>query len=60
MRGIAVPILMYHGILKGSSHWNACVISPAELESGLKHLRKAGYTTIGIADLLACPAVTRD
>ncbi len=45
--GIAVPILMYHGILKDSS-WNACVISPAELESDLKYLRRAGYTTIGI------------
>ena len=51
--GIAVPILMYHGVLKDSNRWNAYVISPAELESDLKYLRQAGYTTIGIADLIA-------
>ncbi len=47
----ALPVLMYHHILKETSKQGAYVISPAEFEADLKYLKEKGYTTIGIKEL---------
>lgn len=49
---IKLPILMYHGLLKDTSMQNKFVISPARFESDLKYLKKHGYTTIFMSDLI--------
>lgn len=49
---VQLPILMYHGLLKDPAMQNDYVISPDLFESDLKYLKKNGYTTILMADLL--------
>lgn len=51
--GIALPIVMYHHILKEQARLNQYTISPAELRSDLQYLKDGGYTPIVVADLLA-------
>lgn len=51
--GVAVPIVMYHGILPQPKRQGTYVISPALFEQDLAYIRQAGYTTVTVADLLA-------
>jgi peptidoglycan/xylan/chitin deacetylase (PgdA/CDA1 family) len=50
---IELPVIMYHHILKSPDRWGAYVVSPETLEGDLQYLQDNGYTTIGIADLIA-------
>lgn len=50
--GIALPIVMYHGLLKEKSRQGAYIISPDLLESDLKYLKDHGYETVVVQDLL--------
>ncbi|MCI8648771.1 MAG: polysaccharide deacetylase family protein [Anaerotruncus sp.] len=50
--GIALPIVMYHHILKESSRLNAYTISPEEFRMDLQFLQDNHYTPIVIQDLL--------
>ena len=50
--GIALPILMYHHILKETARLNAYTISPDEFRQDMQYLQDAGYTPILISDLL--------
>lgn len=50
--GIALPILMYHSVLKDSKAAGKFVVSPDTFESDLKYLKDNGYTTIFIAELI--------
>lgn len=54
MDSVAVPILMYHGLLKDPALQNKFVIDPALFESDLKYLKKNGYTTMFLSDLIDC------
>lgn len=50
--GIAVPILMYHSILKDIKRSGKYVITPTEVEDDLKFLKENGYTTVFMQDLI--------
>ncbi len=51
---IALPIIMYHGLLKDPALQNKFVIDPALFESDLEYLKKKGYTTMFLSDLIQC------
>jgi len=50
--GVAVPIIMYHSVLKNQRRLGKYVVTPDELESDMKYLRDKGYTTVFIQDLI--------
>lgn len=50
---VALPAVMYHGLLRDPNLQGTYVIDPALLESDLVYLRENGYTPVHIADLLA-------
>ncbi len=50
--GVALPILMYHHILKETSRQNDYTISPEEFRQDLIYLKESGYTPVVIQDLL--------
>lgn len=50
--GIALPIIMYHGIIKDESRPGTYVVTTDEFESDLKYLKENGYTTVVVQDLL--------
>ena len=49
-QGIAVPIIMYHSILKSKT--GTYIVSPDKLEEDLKYISEKGYTTITMTDLI--------
>lgn len=49
--GIAVPIIMYHSILK-NSHLGKYVITPEEFEDDIRYLSEHKYNSITMADLI--------
>ncbi len=49
--GIAVPIIMYHSILK-NSHLGKYVITPAEFENDMRYLSEHNYNSITMTDLI--------
>lgn len=48
--GIAVPIIMYHSVLK--SKCGNFIVHPETLENDLKYIKDRGYTTITMTDLI--------
>ena len=48
---VAVPIIMYHHILKQESRLGDYIISPAEFEADLKYITEAGYTSVTVGQL---------
>lgn len=50
--GVEIPIVMYHSVLKDEAYHGKYVISPAEFENDLLYLKKHGYTTILMEDLI--------
>ena len=52
-KGVQLPILMYHSILKDSARQGKYVISPAVLADDLDALQQRGYETVTVTDLLA-------
>jgi len=50
-KGIPLPILMYHSILKSKS--GTYIITPTELEKDLVYMQSQGYTTVTMADILS-------
>lgn len=51
-RGVEVPIIMYHSILKDESKRGKYVITPSDLENDLKFLKENGYTAVFMHDLI--------
>lgn len=49
---IKLPIIMYHYILKNPKYWGKYVISPDDFENDIIYLKKEGYTTIVMKDLI--------
>lgn len=52
-KGIKLPIIMYHSILKDESRQGEYVLSPVELESDMLYLKEHGYTPILCQDLIS-------
>ena len=50
---VAVPVIMYHHILKDRNRWGDYIISPAEFEADLQYITEAGYTSITVEQLIA-------
>ena len=50
---IAVPILMYHSILKDPQRSGKYVVTPTTLENDMIYLKNHGYETIFVKDLIA-------
>lgn len=51
-RGVELPIVMYHSMLKDTKLQGQFVIDPAKFEEDLKYLKDNGYTTITASDLI--------
>jgi peptidoglycan/xylan/chitin deacetylase (PgdA/CDA1 family) len=51
-KGVKLPIIMYHSMLKDSKYQGKYVISPDMFEKDLVYLQKNGYTTIFMQDLI--------
>ncbi len=49
---VEIPVVMYHSVLKDEARHGKYVISPAEFENDLLYLKKHGYTTVLISDLI--------
>lgn len=50
--GICVPIIMYHNILKENPKNVRFIITNAQLEEDLSYLKKNGYSTVFMQDLI--------
>ena len=48
----AVPIIMYHGLLKDPARVGKYVITPSQFESDLKYIQEHGFTTISMTQLI--------
>ena len=51
-QALALPIVMYHHILKEPTRLNSYTISPDEFRQDLQYLRDNGYQSILIQDLI--------
>jgi len=51
-QALALPIVMYHHILKEPTRLNSYTISPDEFRQDLQYLKKNGYQSILIQDLI--------
>ncbi len=47
-----LPVIMYHHILKDTKSHGAYIISPDEFEEDLKFIKKSGYTTVSVKNLV--------
>jgi len=50
-RGVELPILMYHHMLKEQRRLGRYTISPDEFRPDMEHLKQAGFTPIVMKDL---------
>lgn len=50
---IYLPILMYHQISPNKKSWNNYVISPEEFRDDMEYIKKMGWESIGVLDLIA-------
>lgn len=50
--GTGIPVLLYHGLLEKADRTRIYDISIKEFRSHLAALKEAGYTTVGVQDLL--------
>lgn len=50
--GVALPVIMYHGLLEDKSRQNKYVISVDEFKSDLRYLKDNGYSTVVVQDLI--------
>lgn len=51
-KGVFVPIIMYHSILKDEAARGEYVVSPAQVERDIQYLKENGYTAIFVNDLI--------
>lgn len=51
-KGIEVPIIMYHSILKDNSASPKFIVTPSQLEEDLKYIKDMGYTAVTVDDLI--------
>ncbi len=51
-KGVNVPIIMYHSVLKNQKKLGKFVISPTQFEEDLKYLKENGYETVFMSQLI--------
>ena len=51
--GVAVPVLMYHSVLKDPARAGKYVVSPAQLAQDLDYLTAHGYTSVTMTEVIA-------
>lgn len=51
-KGVFLPVLMYHSILRDPTRWGDFVLSPEVLEEDIKYLSDGGYTAVTVSDLI--------
>ena len=49
---VAIPIILYHSILKREKITDRYAVTPNQLENDLVYIRDNGYTTITMSDLI--------
>ena len=49
--GVALPVIMYHSVLKDGARIGKYVVSPDSFEHDLAFLKDNGYETVSISDL---------
>ena len=52
-KGVRIPIVMYHSILREPKKFGDYIVTPQQLESDLKYLKEKGYTTVTMAEVIA-------
>lgn len=50
--GLELPVVMYHHVTKKQSRAGKYVITAAELERDLEYIKKKGYSTVTVSDLI--------
>ncbi|MDO4564242.1 MAG: polysaccharide deacetylase family protein [Clostridia bacterium] len=50
---VSLPIIMYHSVLKDDAKWGDYCVSPETIREDLLYLKREGYQTIFVADLIA-------
>ncbi len=50
--GIELPIIMYHQIAHKNKNWGKYVILDTQFEKDLQYLKKQGYQTINMTQLI--------
>lgn len=51
--GVALPVVMYHSVLKDPQRAGKFVVSPRVFEQDLQYLKDEGYTAVLVEDLIA-------
>ncbi|MBQ9082216.1 MAG: polysaccharide deacetylase family protein [Clostridia bacterium] len=51
--GKAVPVLMYHSLLKDASRTGTYVVTPVQFEEDLQWLKNHGYTAVHMSEVIA-------
>ncbi len=51
-KGIEVPIIMYHSVLKNEKKLGKFVISPDQFEEDLKYIKENGYETVFMSEII--------
>ncbi len=49
---VRLPIIMYHAVLDDTARLGRYVISPTQFEEDLQYIRRRGYTTVVMADVI--------
>lgn len=52
-KGVFLPVIMYHSILKDEGRWGKFVVSPETVEGDLAYLKREGFTAVLTADLVS-------
>lgn len=52
-KGVRLPIVMYHSILREPKQFGNYIITPQQFESDLQYLKDNGYTTVTMAEVIA-------
>lgn len=48
----ALPVVMYHSLLRDPARWGDYVVSPAQLERDLAYLQEQGYVFVTMAEVI--------
>ena len=48
----ALPVIMYHSLLREEARWGEYVVSPEQLERDLAYLKGQGFTFVSVAEVL--------
>lgn len=51
-KGVEVPVIMYHSILKDNSASPEFIVTPKQLEEDLKYIKDMGYTAVTVGDMI--------